>query len=139
MEICKGIAVSPGIAMAEALVLDAGEVRIPTRYVDADQVRHELELLRRAVASSVADLAAQRHRLAAGYGEDTAAIFDFHIGVLGDPKLQRELEDLISSRNCSAAYAVSRAFLTLQRRFSTLTDPMFAQRVRDIQDIEKRL
>jgi phosphotransferase system enzyme I (PtsI) len=139
MEICKGIAVSPGIAMAEALVLDAGEVRIPTRYVDTDQVRHELELLRRAVAASVAELTAQRQRLAVGYGEDTAAIFDFHIGVLSDPKLQRELEDLISGRCCSAAYAVSRAFLTLQRRFSALTDPMFAQRVRDIQDIEKRL
>ncbi len=139
MEIKKGIAVSPGIVMAEALVLDAEDYRIPTRYVEDEQVRHEQELLNRAVEASIEELREQRDRLAERYGKDTAAIFDFHVGVLRDPKLSRELADLIAVKNCSAAYAVSRAFLTLQRRFSTLRDPLFVQRVKDVQDIEKRL
>jgi phosphotransferase system enzyme I (PtsI) len=139
MEIRKGIAVSPGMAMAEALVLDAEDYRIPTRYVEPDQVRHELELLKRATTASIAELRDQRERLAEHYGSDTAAIFDFHVGMLQDPKLRRELEDLVSSRSCSAAYAVSRSFLALQRRFNTMRDAMFAQRVKDVQDIEKRL
>ena len=139
MEICKGIPVAPGIAMAEAMVLDTEDYRIPTRYVESDQVPHELELLPRAISASVDELKQQRENLEVNYGRDIAAIFDFHIGILHDPKLQREIEDLIGSKSCSAAYAVSRSFLTLRRRFSNLRDQIFAQRIKDIQDIEKRL
>ncbi len=139
MEICKGIPVAPGIAMAEALVLDTEDYRIPTRYVESDQVPHELELLPRAISASVDELKQQRENLETNYGRDIAAIFDFHIGILHDPKLQREIEDLIGSKSCSAAYAVSKSFLTLRRRFSNLRDQIFAQRIKDIQDIEKRL
>ncbi len=139
MEIRKGIPVAPGIAMAEALVLDTEDYRIPTRYVESDQIRHELELLARAVTASVAELKQQRENLEFNYGQDIAAIFDFHASILQDAKLQREIEDLITAKSYSAAYAVSRIFLTLQRRFSNLRDPVFAQRIKDIQDIEKRL
>lgn len=139
MEICKGIPVAPGIAMAEALVLDSEDYRIPTRYVESDQVPHELELLPRAISASVEELKQQRENLETNFGRDIAAIFDFHIGILHDPKLQREIEDLIGSKSCSAAYAVSKSFLTLRRRFSNLRDQIFAQRIKDIQDIEKRL
>lgn len=139
MEICKGIPVAPGIAMAEAMVLDTEDYRIPTRYVESDQVPHELELLPRAISASVEELKQQREDLETNFGRDIAAIFDFHIGILHDPKLQREIEDLIGSKSCSAAYAVSRSFLLLRRRFSNLRDQIFAQRIKDIQDIEKRL
>lgn len=139
MEICKGIPVAPGIAMAEALVLDSEDYRIPTRYVESDQVPHELERLPRAISASVEELKQQRENLETNFGRDIAAIFDFHIGILHDPKLQREIEDLIGSKSCSAAYAVSKSFLTLRRRFSNLRDQIFAQRIKDIQDIEKRL
>lgn len=139
MEIRKGIPVVPGIAMADALVLDTEDYRIPTRYVESDQVPHELGLLPRAIAASIEELQRQRENLEKSYGQDIAAIFDFHVGILKDAKLQREIEDLISGKSCSAAYAVSRTFLTLQRRFTNLKDPVFAQRIKDIQDIEKRL
>ena len=139
MEIRKGIPVVPGIAMADALVLDTEDYRIPIRYVESDQIPHELGLLPRAIAASVEELQRQRENLEKSYGQDIAAIFDFHAGILKDAKLQREIEDLISGKSCSAAYAVSRTFLTLQRRFTNLKDPVFAQRIKDIQDIEKRL
>ena len=139
MEIRKGIPVTPGIALAEALVLDTEDFRIPTRYVEADQIKHELQLLPRAISASIDELKQQRENLERSYGRDLAAIFDFHAGVLQDAKLQREIEDIIAAKSCSAAYAVSRIFLTLQRRFSNLRDPVFAQRIKDIQDIERRL
>ncbi len=120
MEIRKGIPVVPGIAMADALVLDTEDYRIPTRYVESDQIPHELGLLPRAIAASVEELQRQRENLEKSYGQDIAVIFDFHAGILKDVKLQREIEDLISGKSCSAAYAVSRTFLTLQRRFTNL-------------------
>ena len=139
MEIRKGIAVSPGIVMAEALVLDAEDYRIPTRYVEKEQIDHEKEILGRAIQSSIKELKIQREGLDSRYGEDTAAIFDFHIGVLNDSKIRTELDNLITKQSSSAAYAVSRTYLTLQRRFDKLKDPVFAQRMKDVQDIEKRL
>ncbi len=129
----------PAIAMAEALVLDTEDYRIPTRYVEDDQIGHELELLPRAIEAAIKELKEQRDNLKTNYGKDIAAIFDFHAAILQDPKLRREIENLINAKSCSAAYAVSRTFLTMQRRFSNLRDPVFAQRIKDIQDIEKRL
>ncbi|MCG3138749.1 MAG: Phosphoenolpyruvate-protein phosphotransferase [Phycisphaerae bacterium] len=139
MEIRKGIAVSPGMAMAEAIVLDAEDYRIPTRYVEENFVEREKELLERAVEHSIAELKLQRDKLASNYGGETSGILDFHVGILQDHKLRRELHDLILRKKCSAAYAVSRSFLALKRRFSNLKNTLFAQRVKDIQDIEKRL
>ncbi|MCH8851540.1 MAG: hypothetical protein IID41_02695, partial [Planctomycetes bacterium] len=86
MEIRKGIPVTPGIALAEALVLDTEDFRIPTRYVEADQIKHELELLPRAISASIDELKQQRENLKRSYGRDLAAIFDFHAGVLQDAK-----------------------------------------------------
>ncbi|MGB1071468.1 MAG: phosphoenolpyruvate-utilizing N-terminal domain-containing protein, partial [Planctomycetota bacterium] len=43
MEIKRGIPVSPGISIAEVLVLDSEEIRIPQRFVPKSEVESEVE------------------------------------------------------------------------------------------------
>ena len=50
MEIKKGIPVSPGVAIKEALVLDSEEFRIPVRYVPAKAVPSEARRFKEALA-----------------------------------------------------------------------------------------
>ncbi len=59
MEILRGIAVSPGVAIAEVVVLEAEDFRIPYRGVAADQVSAELECLARAFVNAKGELVGQ--------------------------------------------------------------------------------
>ena len=52
MKKLQGIAVSPGVAIGEALVMDNEGFRIPRRFVARDAVEHELERLEAAMAAA---------------------------------------------------------------------------------------
>jgi phosphoenolpyruvate-protein kinase (PTS system EI component) len=56
MDIKKGIAVSPGVVISTALVLDAEDLVIPRRQIDASGVEPELARLNQAIVESSADL-----------------------------------------------------------------------------------
>ncbi len=139
MQILTGIAVSPGVAIAQAVVLDAEELRIPRRSVRVSQTEHEISCLDRAIQESIKDLEAQRRDVSERLGHDAADVFNWHIGVLRDPPLRRDIVALIRDKQYSAAYATSTVMRTQQRRFLQMTDPLLAERIRDVQDIERRL
>jgi len=139
MEIKRGIAVSPGVAIADAVVLNAEDYRIPYKSIEPEQVAAEQERVRRAFETSLLELAALRDEMASKFGQDTGAIFDFHVSVLKHGKLRQQILDTIEERKYSAAYAVSVVMQGYQRRWRNMTDQFFAERYRDVQDIENRL
>ena len=139
MEILRGISVAHGIAIGEAVILDAEEFRIPYRTVAPDHVEREMELLDHAFRSSLQELADQTQWLGEHLGRDAANVFDWHIGVLKDTNLRSSIEDLIRQKNAAAAYATSTVMRNYQRRFMQMTDPLLVERIRDVQDIERRL
>jgi phosphotransferase system enzyme I (PtsI) len=139
MEILRGIAVSPGVAIAEAVVLDAEEYRIPRRTVVAEELEQQYDILENAVNASISELAAQKLELRDHLGRDAADIFNWHSGVLEAPQLRTQIRGLIEEKGLSAAYATSLVMRNYQRRFMKMDDPLLAERVRDVQDIERRL
>lgn len=139
MEIKKGIAVSPGVAIAPAVVLNAEEYRIPNKTVPANQMDAELRCLEQGFEASVAEVVALRDAMARQLGPDIAAIFDFHHGVLSQPRLREQIAALIQERHYSAAYAAREVLQSYQRRFLNMKDQILRERVRDVQDIERRL
>ena len=60
MERLQGIAVSPGVAIGEVLVLDNEGFRIPRRFLPRDAVEDELQRLKVAIAAATSEM--QRHR-----------------------------------------------------------------------------
>jgi phosphotransferase system enzyme I (PtsI) len=56
MQQLQGIAVSPGVAIGEALVIDNEGFRIPRRFVSRDAVEHELERLAAAIEAACAEV-----------------------------------------------------------------------------------
>ena len=139
MQRLQGIAVSPGVAIGEALVMDNEGFRIPRRFVARDAVDNELERLGQAVAAAAAEIQANRDAVANELGAQYAAIFDAHLQMLTDPKLQSELESLIRDRNFSPEYAVSRALRRYAKVFQGLPSGGLSERASDIFDVEKRL
>jgi phosphotransferase system enzyme I (PtsI) len=134
----QGIAVSPGVTIGEALVLDSEGFRIPRRFVARSAVDTELERLSRAVADTAAEIERNRDAIRAELGDQYAAIFAAHLAMLHDPRLQEELVSAVRDRNFWPEYAVSRTLRRYAKVFQSL-DNHVAQRAHDIYDIEKSL
>ncbi|MBN2579963.1 MAG: phosphoenolpyruvate--protein phosphotransferase [Pirellulales bacterium] len=138
MQKLQGIAVSPGVAIGEALVIDNEGFRIPRRFVDRDAVVDELQRLEKAIAAAGAEIARNRDAVTQELGEQYGKIFEAHLQMLQGASLRNELEEMISQRHYSPEYAVSR---TLRRYAQVLqrVEGSLAERASDIFDIEKRL
>jgi phosphotransferase system enzyme I (PtsI) len=135
----QGIAVSPGVAIGEALVMDAEGFRIPRRFVSRDAVEDELERLDKAIGAASAEMASHRDAVAGELGAQCAAIFDAHLQMLQDSRLRSELDEMIRHRHYSPEYAVSRTLRRYAQVFQRLESAHLAERATDIFDIEKRL
>ncbi len=139
MDILRGISVAPGVAIGQCVVLDAEDYRIPFRTVAADAVEPELRLLDQAFSLSIEELEKQADWLNTNLGSDAANVFEWHVGVLKDARLRQGIEAQIREKQASAAYATSTVMRHYQRRFMQMRDPLLVERIRDVQDIERRL
>jgi phosphotransferase system enzyme I (PtsI) len=138
MERLQGIAVSPGVAIGEVLVMDTEGFRIPRRFLPRDAVEDELERLNQAIADATGEIERHRDKVEKQLGKEYAAIFAAHIQMLNDRGLRSKLDEMIRQRHYSPEYSVSRALRAYAKVFQSL-DGVMPERATDIFDIEKRL
>ena len=139
MEIIKGIAVSPGVAINSAVVMEAEDFRIPKRFVGRDQITAEVQRLRQAFLDAVEEV---NHLQ--GAQEDLTDrrikdIFAVHLHFLRDRSLRKRIADKIREQRFSCEYAVSTTLRDIAKHFSQAQDAYISERVHDIYDIENRL
>ena len=130
MQKLQGIAVSPGVAIGEALVMDNEGFRIPRRFVARDAVVDEMERLDKAIAAAAGEIAHHRETVSAELGEKYGAIFEAHLQMLQDSRLRSELEDMIRQRHYSPEYAVSRTLRRYAQVFQRLESSYLAERAK---------
>ena len=94
MERLQGIAVSPGVAIGEALVLDNEGFRIPRRFLPRDAVEDELERLDRAMAAAAAEVERNRNRVAEQLGDQAWAQLAADLAANAESWRQAALADL---------------------------------------------
>jgi phosphotransferase system enzyme I (PtsI) len=139
MDIRKGIAVSPGVAIAPAIVLDSEEFRIPRRSISPDEVESEWDRFEKAVEAANEEVRNLRERVAQDVGEKLGAIFDVQDALLTDQRLLDEVRELVEREHYAPEYAVATVLRGYARKFLNLPNRYMAERVTDVYDVEKRL
>jgi phosphoenolpyruvate-protein phosphotransferase (PTS system enzyme I) len=139
MEIKRGIAVSPGVAIGPALVLDTEWFRIPQRAILPTQTDAECERLHRALAQAAQETLGNQQAVTAKLGPQYGAIFGAHALMLTDPTLAREIEALVRNDHFAVEYAVSRVMRRYAKALESIEGGSLADRVTDLFDIEKRI
>jgi phosphotransferase system enzyme I (PtsI) len=139
MEIKKGIGVSSGVVVCQALILSDDDLRIGRRAIPSAEIESERQRLSDALAASRADIRTLREQTTRDLGPETGAIFNFHLGLLDDPTLLDTFYQGIEKHRFTAEYAVSRSLRDYSRQFLKQKDLYFRERVKDIYDIERRL
>ncbi len=138
MEIRKGIAVSPGIAIAKPMVIDSRDYRIPRRSIMASQRAAEVVRVRKAFAHAIQELDGleSSKRIEESKIRD---IFAVHMRFLRDKAFLKRITDFIHKEMVTAEYAVSTILREIASHFAGIDDPYISERAADIYDIEKRL
>jgi len=135
----KGIGVSPGVAIATGVVIDTEQYDIPERHVPVDLAAAELQRLQKALKVSRMEILDLRKNSTEKLGKETAKIFEFHLGLLKDREILNRFQETILSGNVTAEYAVATVMGSYAREFTSGASEFFADRVKDVYDIERRL
>lgn len=139
MEIRKGIGVSPGVVISTAVVLDAEDLVIPKRKIEADEVASETQRLGNAIAECVVSYTRLRDQISQEHGKEIGDIFGFPLGILKDRSVLQQFHAEIQKSLFTAEYAVSVVMRRFAGMFAKMTDATLSERVKDVHDLEKRL
>lgn len=137
MEIKRGIPASPGVAIAEAYILDTEDYPVTPRHISSEDVEFEIQRFDRARESAVEEVRAIQNKAAKTVSGGYLKIFDFHIEMLKDGKLREEVCQLIRQEHASPEYALSRVFRKLMKIFND--NEFLKHRVADLLDVQKHL
>lgn len=138
MEIKKGIAVSPGIAIARAMVIDSRDYRIPRRSIMVSQRQREVQRICDAFDGAIDELS----HLETDKGADESRIRDIfavHLFYLRDESFKKRITDFIEKELTTAEYAVATILREIASHFASIADEYISERAADIYDIERRL
>src|SRR4030042_521616 len=102
MEIKKGVAVSPGIAIAKSLVIDSEDYRIPRRLIKPAQRMVEIQRVRNAFSEAAEELSRLEAEQKTIEQRKIKDIFAVHLSFLRDRSLKKSITDLIHSESVAA-------------------------------------
>lgn len=139
MEIKRGIAVAPGVAIGPAMVIDTEGFRIPHRFVDPKHRQDEVARLRAALSAAAEESRLRQKLTSEKLGKKYGDIFAAHACLIEDPELVREVENLIRQKKYSAPYAVSRVMRRHAKALESIDKSHFSARASDLFDIEKSI
>ena len=138
METRKGIAVSPGISIAEALVLGHEDLRIERRSVEESEVEHEIERLDRALEQAADEIDREIRRMGKEF-KIPGQVLESHRDMIRDEVLRKEVVSRIRSRKNSAEYALTLVLRGYYKRFEEIESVYIAERAHDLVDIERKI
>lgn len=128
----KGMGVSPGIGLAQALLWQApaSVKNLPRRAANDEQEARRLEQARREVLHRIQKT---REGTARKIGRESAEIFDAYQAILMDEDgLFGPVRYNMQTQRLSAEWAVSQQFEQLAKRFLRLEDEYLRARVEDV-------
>jgi phosphotransferase system enzyme I (PtsI) len=133
----RGIGVSPGVAVAPALIIRWDFPEVPDRGVRPDQVEAEVRRLREAVDYTVAQLQELGERVLRRAGPEEARIFDAQILMAQDQDFLASVETLIRNNQLSAETAYEFKALELRNLWSGAA--RLRERLADLHAIQLRM
>lgn len=134
-----GIAVSRGIAIGRAQLIDPVRLDVAHYLIEADQIETEVQRLDDAVASVVNELYSIESDLPADSPPEFAALIELHRLILQDPLLSEEPQELIRERHYNAEWALATQLQAAAAQFAEMEDEYIAARHADVEQVIDRV
>ena len=140
MRTIAGLATARGFVAGPVFIYRGdGDIPVPEYQVDAGREGDELTRLKRALVDTKRDIENLISVLRGRTGQDDVKVFECHLMILGDFTLLDETEQYILRDRLNAEAAVRKTANRARAQFGRMNDAYFRERVRDLDDIERRL
>lgn len=139
MLVRRGIAVSPGVASAPALVLGRDLFSIKKTTVSQAAVDSEVARFQQAVQDACAEISTHAEEASSRLGDKYGAIFQAHLELAQDPMILSEVIALISRDKRSPESAVQSVLQRQAKALKALNNPYLTERADDLHDLERSL
>lgn len=135
----QGYAICPGIAIGRPFFFTVPEENIPEFAVPDDQIDQEIARYYCALNSSQNDLLSLQSRLQTEGGSEAAAILGSHIEMMRDPMMTVQMEEAIRRKGKNTEYVFKTVLGEYEKKFNRIPDEFFRERLKDFQDISRRI
>ncbi len=135
----KGIAVSPGVAVARAYCVDSVLARREPQYLNAAALSEEIARFDNACLTAGQEMDAVIARVQEQLGDVEAAIFRGHRMLLRDPALIGKVKSSILQRQIDARSALHELLDEYALLFEKIQDEYLKERMADIRDVVGRI
>lgn len=135
----QGVSVSEGLVIGRVLRIHDDTQHVYAARIDEADGERELARFRAAVHRARRELLAIRTRAEELLGKDQAYIFDAHLLLLDDRKLNSEIENHITSEHTSAEWAVKVVTDRLLAVYAEIKNEYLRERGSDIEDVTRRV
>ncbi len=133
MKTLSGIAVSPGIAIGEAIIKQKKKIKISRKYIAPDESNEEISRFSEAVKAEVAEL----DQFIGQYTKtkEDKDLLNAYKAILLDPLLTERIIAMVDKENFSAENALYNFFVELSNIFGKMTDDYLSERIVDYEDV----
>ena len=116
-----------------------GDVPVPEYVIEPGREGDELLRLKRALCDTKRDIENLISVLRQRAGREDVKVFECHLMMLEDFTLLDETEQYILRDKINAEAAVRKTAVNARAQFGRMNDAYFRERVRDLDDVERRL
>ena len=135
----RGLGVSPGIAVATAVLYRSRVMSTPTHTIGEGDAEAEWERLKIAKAETRQQLSELRERLGACSSSGEAGIIDGHLMVVDDELIVEDVRREIFELRHNAEWAIRNVANKYIAQFNEADDALFRERADDIADVSRRI
>jgi phosphotransferase system enzyme I (PtsI) len=135
----KGIAVSSGIIIGKAHLIDRSRVKILYQYLISDQqVNKEVERFKDALGAAKDQITHLKNRMPEQIKKHSF-ILDSHLMIMDDSMFFNATINSILSEKINAEWALKKSVQSIENLFSQIDDPYIKERIVDVEYVAERV
>jgi len=135
----QGIAVSPGIIIGKARLVDRSKQKIVYQYlIDEKDLNREVERFRNALLVTKQQIAAVKNNMPEQLKQH-AFILDTHLMILDDSMVSEATTKTIVEEKINAEWALKKSVQKINKIFSEIEDEYLRDRSNDVENVAERI
>jgi phosphotransferase system enzyme I (PtsI) len=135
----EGIAVSPGIIVGKARLVDRSRVKILYQYLISDkQVNQEVERFREALSTTKEQIIALKNGMPEQLKQH-AFILDTQLMIMDDGMISDSTIDTITKEKMNAEWALKKSIQKIRQLFQQIDDGYIRERINDVEYVAERI
>jgi len=139
MKALRGIAVSPGIIIGKARIIDRSRVKILYQYlIDEKQVHKEVERLKDALRATQEQIVTLKNRMPEQIKQH-AFILDSHVMMIQDGMLSDSTINTILQEKINAEWALKKSIQNIGLLFDQVEDEYIRERFNDVENLGEKI